>query len=378
MIAVGCGDDSGGNTTTTATETGTTAGDSTSAQTGTTEGADTTAGSSTTAASDSTSGDPSGTTSGSSSGSSDSGSEGSSSDSSTGAMVVDVPFSVIDTFPIARATRAAAGWTVITTEADWTAQTGAPVPAGVTFPEQWVVYGSLGPQPFPGHALDVAALGWDGATLSVDGDQLEPGADCETYQFTWPADTALVIDALDAEVATVDDGTMPLMTSCAAGVGDSGGCDLSTPCATGLLCAGLIRSTVLANSPGGLCLPETYAGVFAGDPVMIPADGHPYEGDLDVTGLTTVDMDVVIWVELDHPAPEELIIGLRNPDGNEVSVANQQTSPLHPGGIGIVPIGFSGDESVNGTWSLLVEDPIINGNNGSVLGWELEIMSRFD
>ena len=40
--------------------------------------------------------------------------------------------------------------------------------------------------------------------------------------------------------------------------------------------------------------------------------------------------------------------------------------------------GFSSDESVNGTWTLRVRDTVDNGNNGTVQGWTLEIMSRFD
>ena len=48
------------------------------------------------------------------------------------------------------------------------------------------------------------------------------------------------------------------------------------------------------------------------------------------------------------------------------------------GGVPIVPNGFSGDESVNGTWTLTVRDAVDNDNNGSVQSWNVEIMSRFD
>ena len=178
--------------------------------------------------------------------------------------------------------------------------------------------------------------------------------------------------------ADIDDQTAVLEASCAAGGTDSMSCDLDSPCATGLLCAGIIRTTVLASNPNGLCLDSTYRGVFTGGAVAIPTDGATAEITMQVAGLTTVDMDVTILLDLDHPAPQELVIELRNPDGNVVSVANLQSTELHPGGVPIVPAGFSGDESVNGTWALIVRDTVDNDNNGSVHSWDLEIMSRFD
>ena len=296
----------------------------------------------------------------------------------TGASALDVPFTVHDPSALELTARVPEGWVVVTSAAQWATFTDAPAPAGVTFPAQWVLFGSRGPLPYPGHALRVNALSWQGDTLRVSGDRLDPAADCETYEFIWPADTLVSFDALDGPVGDVDDQTAVLDISCAAGATDSMSCDLDTPCVTGLLCAGILRSTVLANNPGGLCLDSAYRGTFSGAAVTIPTDGATAEVEMEVTGLTTVDMDVAILLDLNHPAPEELIIELRNPDGNEVSVANLQSTPLHPGGVPIVPTGFSGDESVNGTWSLIVRDTVDNANSGSVDGWELEIMSRFD
>jgi hypothetical protein len=369
-----CGDDGSASPTTSGTTEA-----ATGATTGTTGAGPTTEVDGTTAAPSSSSTTVDSTDGSSTSSSTDPGSSGSSSeDGTTGPAAFDVPFVVLDPTVLPLTTRVQPGWMLITSEAEWAAQTGAPVPTGVSLPQQWLVYGSRGPQPFPGHDLQPSALTWDGGTLVVDGAAGEPAVDCETYQFTWPADTLLVIDALEVEVSAFDDQTVPQPRSCAMGAGDSGSCDLETPCATGLLCAGLIRSTVLANAPWGLCLPSTFAGVFTGGGLAIPGDGTPAETSQLVSGLTSVDMDVVIWVELDHPAPQELVIELRNPSGNQVPVASLQRSPLHPGGVGIVPTGFSGDESVNGTWWLVVRDELVNANDGGVISWELEIMSRFD
>ncbi|MGH1348374.1 MAG: proprotein convertase P-domain-containing protein [Nannocystales bacterium] len=345
--------------------------------TGTTSTESSSTGTSAPTSSSSTTGDTTGDTTGSGTSDTD-GDPTSSTGDTTGSSAVDVPFTVLDPSILELTARVPPGWVVITSAAQWASFTDAPVPAGVTFPTQWVMFGSRGPQPYPGHALTVDALSWQGDTLSVSGDQVDPADDCETYEFIWPADTLVFFDALDSEVADVDDQTAVLESSCAAGATASMDCDLDSPCATGLLCAGIIRSTVLLDDPGGLCLDSSNSGVFTGGSVAIPAAGATAELSMQVSGLTTVDMDVTILLDLDHPAPQELVIELRNPDGNQVSVADLQSTELHPGGVPIVPTGFSSDESVNGTWTLVVRDTIDNDNSGSVQSWDLEIMSRFD
>lgn len=378
--ASACGDDTteSGAADGTSTEDGSSTQGSGATSTGT-GSADGTTASETTSSSDETTGDDStgiepstGSSTGTSTGSDDTGSD------TTGARAIDVPFVEHDPSILQLTARVAPGWVVVTTADEWAAFTQAPVPAGVTFPDQWVLFGSRGPQRFPGHALSIDALTWQGDTLDVDGERVDPGDDCDTYDFIWPADTLVSFDALDGAIETVEDLTTETEASCVGGAGDFMSCDLDTPCATGLLCAGLVRSTVLAGPPGGLCLDSSYRGTFSGPSVSIPSGGATAEVTLNVAGLTTVDMDVTVLLDLDHPAPEELVISLRNPDGNEVSVANLQTTPIHPGGVPVVPAGFSGDESVNGAWTLIVQDTVDNGNNGSVDGWDLEIMSRFD
>nr|WP_255216130.1 proprotein convertase P-domain-containing protein [Pseudenhygromyxa sp. WMMC2535] len=100
--------------------------------------------------------------------------------------------------------------------------------------------------------------------------------------------------------------------------------------------------------------------------------------------LATVDTDVIIRVELDHPDPSALTITLTNPDSNEVMVWDQELGPVnYPwfefDGEFVIhrsPVGFSADESVNGTWTLKIVDAGDSG--GTLKGWGLEIMSRFD
>ena len=305
----------------------------------------------------------------------------SSSSGSTGSEgePVDVPFTLLDTSDIPMPVRVVAGWHVFTSAAEWEAHAGIPAPAGVDFGTQWLLYGSRGTEPFPGHALQVTTLTHSSNDLRIDGFDVDPGADCDLFRFVWPVDTLLAMDHVDGPNPTLIDQVAVQMLSCAGGAGASMDCAEHNLCAPGLLCGGLIRSTVFGfGDAGGLCLPETNAGVFFGEEEPIPTNGVVLEAPLQVTGLATVDMDVAIWLGIDHPAPEELVVELRNPSGNQVPVLNHDTPPFHPGGVGIVPTGFSADESVNGTWWLVVQDDVVNGNNGMITSWELEIMSRLD
>jgi subtilisin-like proprotein convertase family protein len=94
---------------------------------------------------------------------------------------------------------------------------------------------------------------------------------------------------------------------------------------------------------------------------------------------------VIVTVHVEHPDPSALTITLTNPATNEVMVWDQEPSPYdlswYPDGGGAlvlerVPSGFSGDESVNGTWTLKITDT--SGEAGTLVAWGLEIMSRLD
>ncbi len=382
--AIGCGDGDGANSTTISNGSSDTGGalettsDGVSASSanpatgvdGSTGGSDPTSSAESTSSADNTSSADSTSSSGSD--------DGGSSSSGQSPMPFDVPFAVLDTHELPLVTRVQPGWTLITSAAEWAAFTDAAVPMGVSFPRQWLVYGSHGPEPFSGHEIEVGTLTWDAQTLQVDGNAIEPGVGCETFHFMWPTDTLLVIDALAVDVNAVDDHSVPVASSCAMGVTYGDSCSLDNPCGTGMLCASSIP-TPPSNVPGnGFCGDVTQAGVFNGGAVVIPSDGTVVETNLLVGGLTTVALDVVVWLELDHPAPEELLIELHNPFGTTAIVADLQNSPLHPGGVGIALSAIPSDEAIDGIWSLTLSDGVVNGNNGGLLSWQLEIMSIFD
>jgi hypothetical protein len=119
-----------------------------------------------------------------------------------------------------------------------------------------------------------------------------------------------------------------------AQVGDSCGAD--DDCAGGLICAGATRGA-------GLCQPASMRGTFADPAHAAIPDGGALARTVAVSGLATVDTDVEVRLELDHPRPADLRITLTNPAGTEVVVNGD--GPVR---------GFSGDESVNGAWTLRV------------------------
>jgi subtilisin-like proprotein convertase family protein len=129
----------------------------------------------------------------------------------------------------------------------------------------------------------------------------------------------------------------------------------------------------------GMCGAVSEWGVFSEQAsASIPDDGtNVLTRTIVASNLATVDTDVVVNVELTHPDASELMITLTNPSNNEVMVWNYESAPADSLHIERVPVGFSGDESVNGTWTLTVSDGT-TGNQGTLVSWSVEIMSRWD
>jgi subtilisin-like proprotein convertase family protein len=268
---------------------------------------------------------------------------------------------------------------VFVDDADYQAFFDAPPP--VSLGDTWLLLTQLDRRPFgTTYVIDEVAVEAN-CTLTATIAVTELADNCDNFSYTrvGPAGASF-----DAPFSPPD--PAPSLTSmvtpfdCAqSGVGDFEDCSEQQWCAPGLICAGITRSN------GGLCMDASLRGEFASGNVNAPIpDSDVLVAMLDASDLATVDTDVVVSIELEHPDPSALTITLTNPSNNEVMVWDQEPSPYDlswypdPGSLMIarVPQGFSGDESVNGTWILTITDDA--GGGGTLVAWGLEIMSRFD
>ncbi|HTE53502.1 MAG TPA: proprotein convertase P-domain-containing protein [Kofleriaceae bacterium] len=151
-------------------------------------------------------------------------------------------------------------------------------------------------------------------------------------------------------------------------------CSAADDCAldSGLSCAGLSRADQ------GVCLPAWMRRSFqVSQSIDIPdGSGDGVTTSLVASGLATVDTDVEIQAFIFHGDASQLKVTLTNPAGTEVVIADRDRSG--PELILDEPvIGFSGDEEVNGVWTLKVTDEV-SGTSGTVDRWSLRIGSRPD
>lgn len=142
------------------------------------------------------------------------------------------------------------------------------------------------------------------------------------------------------------------------------------PLDSGLVCAGVSRGA-------GLCGPAWQRRTFTSAPQLAIPDNKPAGADAQVRiyGLATVDTDVWLRLQVTHPRTADLRITLANPAGTVVTVFDGTA------GVNLdldVPVlGFSGDEQVNGTWTLHVVDRA-STKTGTIDRVELVVGSRWD
>lgn len=156
------------------------------------------------------------------------------------------------------------------------------------------------------------------------------------------------------------------------GFGEFAECSVEQPCdfADGLVCAGLTRGDQ------GFCLPAWMRGNFGEHQLELPVPEGGLVRTVDAYGLATVDMDVELELRLSTSTSARLRIVLTNPAGVEVLVFDGQPEGGWLALSGPI-LGFSGDESVNGPWTLRIEDTA--GGATSVLhDWTLRLGSRWD
>ena len=145
-------------------------------------------------------------------------------------------------------------------------------------------------------------------------------------------------------------------------------CSESAPCGADLVCMGLYLWGE------GYCIPDWQAKTFHHyDAQEIPADGTVVSSPVVACGLASVPSDILVTLHLEHPRTKDLVIELEDPNEQRGIVLEQQE--WSPGQI-VVRVG-SGDDMVNGQWTLHVKDTG-SGETGRLMGWSVYLVSRWD
>ncbi len=149
------------------------------------------------------------------------------------------------------------------------------------------------------------------------------------------------------------------------------------PLQDGLICSGITQFDE------GFCRPAWVLGQFREvRTIQLPKKGK-ITRDLYVYGLATVPEDAWINLRLLHPDPKQIKITLipaLQDEGTPFVVFDGKTDPAAVGTTTVEidrVIAHPGDESLNGKWTLVVEDTK-TGKAGMVDGWELRFTSRMD
>lgn len=148
-----------------------------------------------------------------------------------------------------------------------------------------------------------------------------------------------------------------------AGVGED--CVQTTDCASGLQCLGAI-----AYESGLFCV-DTYGTFVSDEAVAIPEEG--VSTSVEVVGLASVPVDVVLTVRIDHARPSDLTLRIDNFNGYGQSLWSNEAEPK----LEMVVWAFPSDDEVHGEYTVTVADTV-PGVDGTLLGWDLFIVSTYD
>jgi hypothetical protein len=136
----------------------------------------------------------------------------------------------------------------------------------------------------------------------------------------------------------------------ATGPGVGSACTVAGQCALGQRCAGL------GPQRTGTCLPAWTAGTFVVNPQPVTLEGAISDVEFVVSGLATVDTEVFIEVLLFGNALAQSSLMLRSPSAEHPLFSVGDVAGGEFAARLLVP-NFSGDASVNGQWSLVLEQP---------------------
>lgn len=153
--------------------------------------------------------------------------------------------------------------------------------------------------------------------------------------------------------------------------GEGAHCDQRTSCASGTLCAG----TTLWGE--GNCVPQWMAERFEVDG-PIDLSQPRVTSSVVVNGLASVPVDITVTVRMSHPRADELRVTLTDPNGDSALLWERSAELNAPLARSFATNGISRDDEVNGLWTLTIEDLESGDASGSIEGWSLFIVSRYD
>lgn len=154
-----------------------------------------------------------------------------------------------------------------------------------------------------------------------------------------------------------------------AGLANDEPCETSSQCASGL-CVG---ETLTGWAE---CADASMAANFTFDEVTPIPDGDVagLAMTVNVDGLGSVPVDVVITLDIDHPRKSDLVVVLHQPGGPSDVIWNHEANP--PSVVSAGP-GIERDYMVNGEWTVEVIDTV-SGVTGELRGFNLYLSSRMD
>lgn len=157
-------------------------------------------------------------------------------------------------------------------------------------------------------------------------------------------------------------------SSLGAGVYET--CEATSDCADGLVCLGEI-----AYGSGLFCVDESMYGTFTYDEAVVIPDhaGAVLTTAVEVQGLASVPVDVVLSLDIDHPRKSDLVVTIDNFNGYSAVVWDREANPSSE----IIVRAFPSDDMVNGEYRLHVQD-VVAGQQGVLRGWDLFIVSNWD
>jgi hypothetical protein len=152
--------------------------------------------------------------------------------------------------------------------------------------------------------------------------------------------------------------------------GEGVACSSDAACGSpALVCAGVTRG-------GGYCAPAWQRGTYAASGGAL-VDNGTAKHRVVVRGLATVDTDVILSARISHPRASQLRVTLVNPATAEVLVHDGVAADDGHDLVIDEPVFFSGDEGVNGEWTLKIVDRA-TGQTGTLSAWTLTVTSRWD